>query len=183
MRPPATLSDEALIHQYKADSNPALLEELVQRHQTSVIRQCRRYVKDYDAAQDVSQEVFLRVVLKIPKFQEESLFATWLHTIIHNRCMDHLRQNKKAMHLEISRHIAEPLEEEWDTDDPKSPTIEVLEDLMEKISGQDKWLLVLKYKENWSVKQIQQATGLPESIIRNRLFRVKKKLQQLLNSA
>ena len=147
---------------------------------TSVIRRCQRYIKDQDAAQDVSQEVFLRVLLKIPGFKGNASFATWLHTIIHNRCIDHIRKDKKAMDLEISEHIAESLQEEWDTDAAEEPTVEILETLMEQISGAEKYLLLLKYKEGWSTRQIQQATGLPESIIKNRLYRTKQKLRKLL---
>ena len=176
----ATLTDEAIIHRLKAGTDPALLNELMERHQASVIRQCRLRIKDQEDAQDVSQEVFLRVLLRLPEFQEKAAFATWLHTIIHHRCVDHLRQDKTALHVEVSAHIVEPWQEEWDTETVEEHTIEDLEALMEQISGQDKYLLLLKYKEGWSIKEIQQATGLPESSIKNRLYRSKQKLQKLL---
>ncbi len=52
--------------------------------------------------------------------------------------------------------------------------------MMEEISGEAKWLLLLKYQEGYSVRQMQQATGLSESVIKMRLHRAKTKLQQQL---
>lgn len=176
----STLNDEAIIHQLKIDTDPALLNELMERHQANVIRRCRGYVKDHNDAQDVSQEVFLRVLLNLSKFEEKSTFSAWLHQIVHNRCMDHIRQNKTVLNREVVEHIAEPWQEE-DADVAEAPTVEDLEELMEQISGEEKYLLLLKYKEGWSLKQIQQAIGLPESLIKNRLYRTKQKLQRLLS--
>ncbi len=103
--PTSSLSDEALVQQIKATADPALLGALVQRYQTTVVQACYRYVKDHDTAQDLSQEVFLRVLIKIHSFDGKASFSTWLHTIINNRCVDHLRRDKRALHQDISERI------------------------------------------------------------------------------
>ncbi len=176
----STLSDEEIVYRLKTDTDPALLNELMQRHQASVLRQCQRYIRNREDAQDVAQEVFLRVLLRLPGFKGEASIATWLNCIAYRRCMDHLRKNKKPLNFQISKHIIDSLVAEWDAEDPIKPTLEDMEELMEKISGEEKVLLTLKYKNNQSIKAIMIITGLPESIIKNRIYRAKNKLRMLL---
>ena len=176
----STLSDEEIVYRLKTDTDPALLNELMQRHQASVLRQCQRYIRNREDAQDVAQEVFLRVLLRLPGFRGEASVATWLNCIIYRRCMDRLRGDKKALDFQISKRIANSLIEEWDAEEPVQPTIEDLQELMEKISGEEKLLLTLKHMDKRSVKEIMLITGLPESIVKNRIHRAKKKLRSLL---
>ena len=151
----------------------------MQRYEKRVIHQCKQYLKDEETAKDVSQEVFIRLLTKIGSFRQEAAFATWLHTIVHNRCTDHLRKDKKALHQEISREIVEILEEELDTDNVEKPTTEILEELLEKIRGEEK-LLLLKYREGWSVKEITQSLNISASAVKMRLDRTKAKVEKLL---
>ena len=177
--PRSALSDEALAFQFRDTADPALFAELMQRHQANVIRQCQHYVRDYATAQDLSQEVFMRVHTKIHTFQGKSSYTTWQHTIVERRCLDHLKNDKTKMNQEISERIIATLAEEWEDESDKL-TIEILQELMKKISGEDKHLLTKKYQENWSVKEIKQALGLSESVIKTRLHRIKAKLHKLL---
>ncbi len=178
-------SDEQLAIQFRENRDPRLLTELVNRHHPHIIQQCRHRVKDAEAAKDISQEVLIRVMTKIDSYQQEAdgqsrCFATWLNTIVCNRCVDHLRQNKRDLHREISQKIEDTLEEELDTDNVEKPTVEILEEMLEKISGEEKLIFLLKYKEKWSLKEIQLVTGLSESAVKMRLSRTKEKIQQLL---
>ena len=133
------ISDESLIAHFRQtdirNNDPKLLSLLFERHQESVVRRCRYYVKDLETAQDLSQEVWIRVLNKMYQFRTEADFAPWLFTIIHNRCQDHIRQNKRLLHQEISRKIVDSLEDELSTEDIDKPTIEILEELMCMISG------------------------------------------------
>ena len=178
----STLTDEAIVHQYQATADPSLIAELVYRHQANVIRRCRDYVKDHDTVKDLSQEVFLCVLIKLEGFRGEASFATWLQVIVRNRCVDHLRRDKTALYQNLTKRIAESLAEEMareDEDEDALPTPEVLHQLMEQISGEDKFLLLAKYREGWSVKEIEQVTGLSASTIKTRLHRIKARLRKL----
>lgn len=179
----STLSDEEIVHRLKIDTDPVLLNELMQRHQASVLRQCQRYIRNREDAQDVAQEVFLRVLLRLPGFKGKSSLATWLNCIVYRRCLDHLRGDKRALNFQISKRIANSLSEEWDAEELMQPTIEDLQELMEKISGEEKLLLTLKHMDKRSVKEIVIITGLPESIVKNRIHRAKKKLRSLLHGS
>lgn len=174
------LKDEEIAMQFKDNPNPKFFSELFRRHHQKIVQKCYRYLKDEEAAKDVSQEVLVRVFLKIDGFEQRACFTTWLYTIIRNRCADHIKKDKKGLNQEISREIIENLKEEVETDSPGEITIELLEELVEKLRGGDKSILLLKYKEGWSIKEIQQSLNLSEGVVKMRLSRAKERLQKLL---
>lgn len=122
------------------------------------------------------------MLTKLDQFHpEKASFKGWLFIIVRNRCYDHRRQDKTALNEEISRKTVDTLEEELDTNELTKPTVEILMELMEQINGEEKRLLMLKYHHGYSLRDIQQALGLSESCVKNRLFRVRQKLQKLLD--
>ena len=60
-------------------------------------------------------------------------------------------------------------------------TVEILEELLGQVSGEEKLLLLLKYEQGWSIQSIQQSMQLSESAVKVRLYRTREKLQKLLN--
>ena len=177
------LTDHEIAQRFVQTKEPRLFDELVRRHQSSVLQQCRKQLKDAEAAQDVSQEVWIRVFERLHQFRPVRPFAAWLSVIVHNRCHDHLHNDKYRLHQELSHLIVDGLEadEELDTENLTVPTVEILEELMEYLSGEEKWLLHLKYWQGWSIKDIQHLMQLSESAVKSRVFHVKQKLQKLLN--
>ncbi len=180
---PYQLDDETIIARFRRNNseedNPKLLAELVRRFQEDVAKECYRYLKDRDEAQDVSQEVWIRVITKLPQYDHTKPFRPWLFTIVKNRCFDHLQQNKDLLHQELSLKIIDSLQEEMETEVGMTPTIELLEELMEKISGQGKLVLLLKHYRGWSNKEIQKSLELSEGTVKMRLSRSREKIRQL----
>ncbi len=179
---PDQLDDETTIARFRQDSeqdNPRLLAELVRRFQSEVVKECYRYVKNQEEAQDVSQEVWIRVITKLPQYDNTQPFRPWLFTIVKNRCIDHLRQNKQQLHQELSLKISDSLQEEMEAEEDIAPTVELLEALMEKISGQGKLVLLLKYYQGWTIKEIQHSLGVSKSTVKMRLARSREKIQHL----
>ena len=175
------LTDSEIAQRYGQDANPRLFAELVRRHQPSVLRQCRYQLNDPSAAHDVSQEVWIRVFTKFNQFQTDRCFATWLSSIVHNRCHDHNRSDKGGLNKELSHNVMDTLiaNEVFDNEQVTKPTVEDLAELMECLSGSEKLLLHKRYREGWSVADIQHSTQLSESAVKSRLFELRKKLQKL----
>lgn len=96
------LSDEDIITKFKATENENyksdLLSTLVKRHQDAVIRRCLFYLKDREEAQDISQEVWVRVLTRFHQFRDEERFTPWLFSIAHNRCHDHIYKDKRKFY-------------------------------------------------------------------------------------
>jgi RNA polymerase sigma-70 factor (ECF subfamily) len=137
-------------------------------------------VKDTDAAEDLCQEILVKVYLQLNSYRKDARFTTWLHSITHNLCMDYLRKNKKNLHQEITVQLADEIGEILETDLPEdSPTEDVLTDLLEQVPVEDKLILLLKYKEKYSLHEIQEMMHIGESALKMRLNRAKSKIRQL----
>src|ERR1041385_8730166 len=67
-------------------------EELVRRYQRPIAAYVYRMVGDYDAALDLTQEVFIKVYGSLARYRSEYKFSTWIYKIAHNAAVDHLRR-------------------------------------------------------------------------------------------
>ncbi len=173
-------SDEELVRSCQAAMHPAHFNELVRRYRPRIVRWCYVYLHDADEAQDVTQEVFIRLLTRLPTYRHEVPFVAWLQTIVRNRCLDHLRQDKHALHQELSEHIAAPWEEELDTEAVLVSTEALVYQLLNRLRGEDKYLLLLYYREDYSTKELAEALLLSEAAVRKRLQRARDRMQVLL---
>src|SRR6266705_2029201 len=71
----------------------ASFEELVRRYQRPIAAYVYRMVGDYDAALDLTQEVFIKVYNSLARYRSEFKFSTWIYRIAHNAAIDHLRRH------------------------------------------------------------------------------------------
>jgi RNA polymerase sigma-70 factor (ECF subfamily) len=101
-------SDEQLMRAYRAGDARAF-EMLLSRHERPVWRFLRRSVGDPTLAEDLLQEVFLRVVKARDEWKGEAKFSTWLYTIARNLCVDQARRavHRDAASLDAPTHRAE----------------------------------------------------------------------------
>ena len=90
------LEDAELVRQYITGDNSAL-EALVERYFRQVFLFAKTYVKQDQEAEDVTQEVFVKVWKNIKKYDPEKKFKTWIFQITKNTCIDFLRKNKNAL--------------------------------------------------------------------------------------
>src|SRR3954453_18302839 len=67
-------------------------EELVRRYQRPIAAYVYRMVGDYEAALDLTQEVFIKVYNSLSRYRSEFKFSTWIYKIAHNSAVDHLRR-------------------------------------------------------------------------------------------
>jgi len=97
---PATLSDDALIAEWKRRSGAAreaIVEELFARHYEQVARWCYRFTNDREAAADLAQDVFLKAHRHLDAFKGTSAFSTWLYSIVRNESLNRLKRLRPDM--------------------------------------------------------------------------------------
>src|SRR5215471_17844574 len=87
-----TLADGELV-QSAISGREASFEELVRRYQRPIAAYVYRMVGDYDAALDLTQEVFIKVYNSLARYRSEFKFSTWIYKIAHNTAIDHLRRH------------------------------------------------------------------------------------------
>jgi RNA polymerase sigma-70 factor (ECF subfamily) len=89
------MTDEQLIEAFRESGDPAALDALVGRHIGRIRAMTYAMVLNDADADDLTQEVFLRVVNHIGRFRARSSFSTWLHRVAMNTVHDHLRKRRR----------------------------------------------------------------------------------------
>ncbi|WP_304233562.1 RNA polymerase sigma factor [Jiulongibacter sediminis] len=174
---PGTLKDEELVRLYVSSQNNLYFEELYERYSEKVYRKCLSFVKDQAKAEDFTHDIFLKVITKIGTFKESARFSTWLYSITYNYCMDMLRKQKRLQ----EDSLVEPMEFVEETVDHEllSMKKEGLQKSLEEISPDEKAMLLMKYQDEFSIKEIAQTFQISESATKMRLLRTKEKMKKL----
>ena len=180
-----SLTDEALVEAIVKTNDTLLFEVLYDRYASMVYNKCYGFANGADEAKDLTQDVFLRVFVKLASFKGKSKFSTWLYAFTYNHCVNYVTRNtaKKIEKQSVSSDSIENIGEDIDsTREFESMKVEQLKRVMELISPDEKMILLLKYQDNLSIKELSQALDIGESAVKMRLKRAKEKLVQKYNN-
>lgn len=162
------------------DTGAVSFETIYKQYVKKVYQKCLSMTKDSTAAQDYTQDIFLKAFTKLDSFKNQSSFSTWLYSIAHNYCLDQIRLTNRSAteRLEGQEYSIGP-------DDRKESTdykLQQLERLLDQLSAEEVMLLRLKHEHGLSIKQLSQRYELSESAIKMRLKRSRDKLICLYKS-
>ena len=162
-------------------------EELVRRYQRPIAAYVYRMIGDYDAALDLTQEVFIKVYNSLSRYRSEFKFSTWIYKIAHNAAIDHLRRhavrgqafggNLEGERPEVaieSRRLTP--EQESERKERRSE----IESVVQLLQPSYRELIVLRHSHDLSYDEIAEVTGLPLGTVKNRLFRAREAMRDLL---
>lgn len=160
-------------------------EELVRRYQRPIAAYVYRMVGDYDAALDLTQEVFIKVYGSLSRYRPEYKFSTWIYKIAHNAAVDHLRRystREQSLTTEAEGASYElPIESTKPTPEQESERRErraEIESVVDQLSPAYRELVVLRHSHDLSYDEIAEVTGLPLGTVKNRLFRAREVMRQ-----
>jgi len=179
------LTDEALVETIVKTNDTLLFEVLYDRYASMVYNKCYGFANGADEAKDLTQDIFLRVFVKLASFKGKSKFSTWLYAFTYNHCVNYVTRNtaKKIEKQSVSSDSIENIGEDIDsTREFESMRVEQLKHVMELISPEEKMILLLKYQDNLSIKELSEALDIGESAVKMRLKRAKEKLVQKYNN-
>jgi len=133
-------------------------------------------VKNRSIAEELTEDIFSKVFEKLPSFKQKSSFSSWLYTITYNHCIDYLRQKKKLHYpnWNLENEIPEIIDETEET--VENINYENLLIILEKIHPEEKALLLMKYQDNLSMKQISSALRISEDAAKMRLKRARTRV-------
>src|SRR5207237_708225 len=183
---PRALADGELVTSALA-GREACFEELVRRYQRPIAAYVYRMVGNYDAALDLTQEVFIKVYNSLNRYRSEFKFSTWIYKIAHNAAIDHLRRHavrEQALTGSFDgdrREIA--IESRRLTPEQESERKErrsEIESVVQLLQASYRELIVLRHSHDLSYDEIAEVTGLPLGTVKNRLFRAREAMRDLL---
>ncbi len=174
------MSDIEVIHKYLETQETAYFSLLYNRYSRKVFSKCISLLKDEALAKDATQDIFLKIFLNLSKFAERAKFSTWVYSITYNYCIDFLRKNKKHKNLFADELDNPPDLVEEDVPDEELLQIEVkrLKIILEEIPVSDKAILLMKYQNELSIKEIAAILDKTESAVKMKIKRAKQKAQR-----
>ena len=174
-------SDEELVNLYIETQRNAYFERLYDRYCDKVYRKCLSFTKDPVRAEDLTHDIFLKLVIKLSSFRGQAKFSTWLYSITYNYCTDQLRSS----HLRQEVYV----DEGWERLDVKADDENELAELaeleaqqlqraLEQLPSDEQTMLLMKYQDDVSIREIADLNGLTESAVKMRLKRSREKLRK-----
>jgi RNA polymerase sigma-70 factor (ECF subfamily) len=151
--------------------------ELYEHHKAAIYRYCLRMLTDSNAAEDATQETFVKMFSNIGLLQKKESFLPWLFSIARNEVMMHIRRNRRnGVHSD---------EDVWDKQTPYELTIaaettEIVQQLLQKLKSEYREVILLREYEQLSYAQIAEVTCNTESSVKSRLFKARKALTSRL---
>lgn len=176
----ALTDDRSTIDQFLSTRNPEYFSQLYRKYNRQVFLKCFSLLRNENWAKDATQEIFIRIFLQLPQFKHKSRFSTWLYAITRNYCIDQLRRTgvKKTNvfpDLEIvDVDIEVPL-----AANTVEQRMQELQQVMQAMPNADRRILMMKFRDKYSIKTIAQRLKLSEGAIKMRIKRAKAKARQL----
>lgn len=152
---------------------------LLEKHQNIIHKVCRIYTDNYDAHQDLFQEVTIQLWKAYPKFRGDAKFSTWMYRVALNTAITLYRKSKKRVNTQAIDNIQFKISSE-DYDDTEEEQLKLMYKTIKQLSDIDKALVFL-YLEDKNYKEIADTLGISEVNARVKMNRVKKKLKTILN--
>lgn len=180
------LSDEELVKSIVATNDSLLFEILYDRYSQVVYNKCYGFSKSSQEAEDLTQDVFLKLFVKLRSFKGNSKFSTWLYAFTYNHCVNYVNRNtaKKIEKKSVDSEVLEDRLYEPQKDDKEISQLKVdrLMEALELISPDEKMILLLKYQDGMSIKELTDVLDIGESAVKMRLKRAKEKLVTVYNT-
>jgi RNA polymerase sigma-70 factor, ECF subfamily len=152
------------------------LQWIYETYSQRILNQCFRILLSREQAEDVVQDLFVKLPAIISEFRGESALGTWLYRVAHNMCLNRLQQSKNRNKLE------------WENLDSLSPralgvSVEI-SDLLAKalavLDADTRSLLWLKEGEGVPLKELMDIFGLPEGTLKSKLSRARERVKAYL---
>jgi RNA polymerase sigma-70 factor (ECF subfamily) len=195
MNEPAT--DEVLMLRYK-DGDLSAFEIIIEKHQQPLFSFVYRFCNDYHQAQDLVQDVFLRLIKMARNYEPRAKFTTYLYTIAHNVCIDHIRRKKNRTSVSLSQPLHSEdqiLLEDTMKDERANPQRDfeqksfehALHQAVEDLPPEQREVFLLREQQNLAFDEIARIVGCLPSTAKSRmryaLQSIREKLQNKFSLA
>lgn len=174
------LSDEELLS-LDVSVKRQVLEILYKRYEKLIYFKALSILKDSAEAKDLTHDIFIKVFTKLHQFQGKSRFSLWVHSISFNTCMQYLKDKKKLQLFELDEskeNISDPNDAEREEVEEQELNFSHLDAVLKQLKPENRMLLIMKYMEGLSIREIADFTGLGESAVKMKLKRLRDRVAQ-----
>jgi RNA polymerase sigma-70 factor (ECF subfamily) len=188
------VTDEALMLRYQGGDRSAFAQ-LVRRHKAPVFNFILRHTRSSSVAEDLTQDVFVRVVQSAADFRHSARFSTWVYTIARNLCIDQLRKAQLRRHPSLDQPQAGADEDgptlgERTADQHPDRAVdraaigrqlsEHIRRAVDDLPEDQREVFLLREVANVPFKDIATMIGIPENTVKSRMRYALERLQRAL---
>lgn len=185
-----TADEQQLIEKMKTGDRTAF-REVVEKYKRKVYYLALDLIGNHDDAEDLSQEVFIKVFKSVSNFKGDSKFSTWIHRVTINTYIDHTR-SQKMMTTSLPDYFSEDNHETESfsgKDHYKNPELVTegnqiqihVQQALEKLTPREKTIFVMRHYQELQNKEISEILNITEGTVKTLMFRAVQKLQQHLS--
>jgi RNA polymerase sigma-70 factor (ECF subfamily) len=166
------LQEDLSLVQSILDGNIDSFNILVNKYETMVLRFIYKMIKNKEAAEDITQEVFITIYNKLYLYDKSHKFLNWLLQVSKNKCIDYMRKYKRVYESNIedipniaSREMSPEQVAEF------KETKENVEAYLNRLSEIDRQILIMRYSQNLTFYDLSQILEMTESNIKRRYYK------------
>lgn len=175
------LNDQELMRLVQAgDFSPA--SEIYDRYSGRIYNFALRFLKNAEAAEDATQEVFVKMMKHANQFQGDAKLSTWLFSITANWCRDYLRKadNKAKEAEDVLVTLPAPSELSPDRTLEQRENEEMIKRALQALTPEQREAILLSRYQGLSYAEIAQISGCSEGAVKTRVFRAMETLKKAL---
>lgn len=174
------LSDEDLVKEIVQTKNSVLFAELYDRFAQTIYNRCLGFAKSKVEAEDLTHDIFIKLFVKLDMFKGNSKFSTWLYSFTYNFCVNYVQRNPYKNKEEVKEVVVkESSEIEVSDDEILRIKADKLKKVLSIIDPKDKMILLLKYQDELSIKEIQEVLSIGQSAVKMRIKRAKANAMEI----
>lgn len=165
----------------RGDTNAFI--HIVRRYQRMVFTVVKKIVTNTEDAEDITQEIFIKIYQSLDKFRGDSEFSTWLYRIAYNTAITEVRKTRKEFLSfdDMTEKIPDHEVVDYFQDSSSEERLQYLDTVLKKLNPEDAFLITLFYLDNRSVQDISQISNLSVSNVKVKLHRIRKFMNTEIN--
>lgn len=157
------------------------IESLMRQYGNDVLRMAYMYVKDIHTAEDIFQDVFIKVSQKLSTFEGNSSIKTWIIRITINTCKDYLKSAWNRRVVPMMEYQEDAIISETDYDEvEKQDTKELIKESVLSLPEKYKEVVLCVYYQEMTITETAKTLNIAEGTAKSRLSRAREKLKFLL---
>lgn len=180
------MQDRDLVEKIK-DGDFQAFKNLFESHHPEVLNLCFKLIGNKVEAEDVCQEVFVKIYRSIHSFKYKSRLSTWIYRIAVNQCLNHQRKKKRVRFFqlddkeeenrgELQEALINPMHDQPDISLEKKEREKIILDLVNSLPENQRVVMILQRYEGMTCEEIAQVLNASVSSVQSRIYRAKENL-------
>jgi RNA polymerase sigma-70 factor, ECF subfamily len=157
---------------------PGAFDKLLNRYGKKVYRLAYSFVWERAAAEDLTQEVFLKIWRALPRYSGEASFSTWIYVIVRNTCLTYLRNRAHRKTFSIEEQAVQAAADRARHTHPAGNERLDCANLLAVLSEEQRQIVTLYYLEGRSCEEVAEMLGIAPGTVRSQLHRARRRFAE-----